>query len=97
MSSESKKRLVLVEAVSLFRNRYVVECPEDHPEYALDTVVMGEAKTFSSEHVGETVVSHRVVGEAEALEICDADNDYGKDWDSSTKKENFFTTEDSLK
>lgn len=97
MSKQNKKCWVLVETVSLFRERFVVECPVEHPEYALDSVVMDEAKVFSSEHIGNNIVSHRVIEEKEALEICDQDNEYSKEWDVLTKKSNFFTTEGDLK
>jgi hypothetical protein len=101
MNSEKEnvgsKSWVLVETVSLFRERYLVQTPKDHPEYALDTVVLEEAKEFSSVHLGETIVSHRVVGEAEALEICDTDNAYARGWDTETKKANFFTPETEAK
>lgn len=83
---------VLVEAISQFRMRYMVEAPDDHPDYALDTVTMNEAKEFSQEHLGETIVSHRVVSEEEALQICDKDNDYLKSWTNEQKKNSFFTT-----
>jgi hypothetical protein len=53
---------------------------------------MNEAKEFSQEHLGETIVSHRVVSKDEALTICDKDNDYTKSWDNETKIKNFFTT-----
>lgn len=83
---------VLIETVSMFRMRYVVEAPDDHPEWALDTVSTNEAKEFSQEHLGETIVSHRVVTEEEALQICDVDNDYLKSWDSDQKKNVLFTS-----
>jgi len=85
------KSWVLVEAVSMFRMRYMVEVPADHPEYALDTVVMQEAEEFSQEHLNETIVSHRVVSEAEALALCDVDNDYTKNWTQEQKMNSFFT------
>ena len=90
---------VLVEAVSMFRERYMVEVPvgvdmygKDKTLWALDTVTMGEAKEFSQEHLGETIVTHRVVTEEEALELCDKDNDYVKKWSDELKIQNFFTT-----
>lgn len=90
---------VLVECISTFRMRYMVEAPDAHPEYALDTVTMNEAKEFSQEHLGETIVSHRVVSEEEAIALCDIDNDYvngkyGNPWTSEQKKNAFFTTMD---
>jgi len=83
---------VLVEAISTFRERYMVEVPKGKAEYALDTVTMEEAKEFSQEHLGETIVSHRVLSKAEALALCDTDNDYTAGWEESTKVRNFFTT-----
>lgn len=83
---------VLVECISTFRTRYMVEVPKGKSEWAMDTVTMNEAKTFSSEHLGEQIVSHRVVTKEEALSLCDTDNDYFKSWDEETKMKNFFTT-----
>jgi len=90
---------VLVECVSTFRQRYMVEVPvgidkygKDKAEWALDTVTMQEAKEFSQEYIGEQIVSHRVVSKEEALALCDKDNDYGSTWPEETKIKNFFTT-----
>jgi hypothetical protein len=83
---------VLVECVSTFRERYMVEVPKGKAEWALDTVTMNEAKEFSQEHIGEQIISHRVVSKEEALTLCDKDNDYGSSWDEELKVKNFFTT-----
>lgn len=83
---------VMVECISTFRERYMVEVPKGHAEYALDTVTMNEAKEFSQEYLGETIVSHRVVTKEMAFKMCDNDNDYTKSWDNETKVKNFFTT-----
>ena len=83
---------VLVECVSTFRERYMVEVPKGKAEWALDTVTLEEAKEFSQEHIGEQIVSHRVISKEEALSLCDKDNDYGSSWDEETKIRNFFTT-----
>lgn len=83
---------VLVETVSTFRMRYMVEVPKGKAEYALDTVTMEEAKDFSQEHLGEQICSHRVVTKEEAIELCDHDNDYTKDWSEDNKFRAFFTT-----
>ena len=48
----NKNVWVLVETVSMYRMRYVIECPADHPEYALDTVTSDNAKEFSQNHIG---------------------------------------------
>jgi len=83
---------VLVECVSTFRQRYMVEVPKGKTLWALDTVTMEEAKEFSQEFIGEQIISHRTVSKKEALELCDKDNDYGSEWDKETKMKNFFTT-----
>jgi len=90
---------VLVEAVSTFRERYMVEVPvgvdrygKDKADWALDTVTLCEAKEFSQEHLGETIVSHRVVTKEEALALCDKDNDYARVWNDELKIKTFFTT-----
>lgn len=83
---------VMVDCVSMFRMRYMVEVPEEHPEYALDTVVMKEAKEFSQEHLDEVIVSHRVMDStAEALVQCDLDNSYCSSWTDEQKINAFFT------
>ena len=94
LSKVKKPVLVMVECVSLFRMRYLVEAPADHPEYALDTVAMNEAKEFSQLHISEDIVSHRIVTEEEALAICDVDNDYLKTWTNEQKLNTFVTTMD---
>lgn len=83
--------LVLVETVSMFRMRYVVEVPKGHSDYALDTVTMNEAKEFSQKHLDETIVSHRVITENQALSMCNIDNDYAKSWTDEAKLQTFFT------
>jgi bifunctional DNA-binding transcriptional regulator/antitoxin component of YhaV-PrlF toxin-antitoxin module len=88
---KKEKVWVMVEAVQQFRMRYLVEVDADHPEWAMDTVVMKEAKEFSQQDMGETIVSHRVVTEEEAFEICDRDNDYTKSWTDEMKMRSFFT------
>ena len=84
---------VMVECISTFRERYMIEAPKDHPEYALDDVTMERPKEFSQKWLGETIVSHRVVSSMEALDICDIDNDYCKEWSDEQKIKAFFTKE----
>jgi hypothetical protein len=97
--TSEKTQWVLVEAVSTFRTRYMVEVPvgtdnygKDKVEWALDTVTMEEAKEFSQEHIGEQIISHRVVSKKEALALCDQDNNYCISWEDELKMNNFFTT-----
>jgi hypothetical protein len=96
----TEKQWVLVECVSQFRQRYMVEVPvgtdqfgKDKSEWALDTVTMNEAKEFSQEHLGETIVSHRVISQADALVLCDKDNAYVAEWTDEQKLDTFFTRE----
>jgi len=84
---------VMVECVSSFRMRYMVEAPAENPEYALDDVTMQTAKEFSQEHIGEQIISHRVMSTAEALVQCDLDNSYCSDWTDEQKMKAFFTKE----
>jgi bifunctional DNA-binding transcriptional regulator/antitoxin component of YhaV-PrlF toxin-antitoxin module len=100
-SFEMKKidtQFVLVECISQFRERYVVEVPtgidklgNDKAEWALDTVTMEEAVEFSQKHLGETIVSHRVISHDELIKLCDEDNEYCKDWSDDKKIEVFVT------
>jgi len=99
MKKKELTQWVLVECVSTFRERYMVEVPvgvdnygKDKSLWALDTVTMQEAKEFSQEHIGEQIISHRVVTKEEALELFDKDNEYFKSWDEETKIKNHFTT-----
>jgi len=92
LTKKEETEWVLVECVSTFRARYMVEVPKGKSEWSLDTVTMEEAKSFSSEHLGEQIVSHRVVSKEEAIALCDTDNDYGAKWAEVIKMENFFTT-----
>ena len=91
IEKNDEKEWVLVECVSQFRQRYMCEVPKGKAEWALDTVTMNEAKEFSQEHLGETIVSHRVIPFMEALELCDIDNDYCSKWNIDKKVEVFFT------
>jgi hypothetical protein len=68
--------IVLVECVSMFRMRYAVETPDDHPEWALDTVTLEEVEEFSQEHLGETIVSHRVISREDLLALHNIDHAY---------------------
>jgi bifunctional DNA-binding transcriptional regulator/antitoxin component of YhaV-PrlF toxin-antitoxin module len=99
MLTKQETEWVLVECVSTFRNRYMVEVPKGTDDYgkdkslwALDTVTMEEAKEFSQEYLGKQIVSHRVLTYDEAIALSDTDNDYTTSWDNDTKVKNFFTT-----
>ena len=84
-------KFTLVECVSTFRMRYVVEVPVGTDDWAADTVVMNEAKEFSQEHIGEQIVSQRDLTREEVIKLCDIDNDYCKSWTEEQKINTFVT------
>lgn len=103
MSEKNKPKpakYVLVEAVQQYRMRYVVELDEDAPEeWALDTVAMNEAKELSQLDLGETIVSHRLLGGIdEAIEVArrDEPNVAGR-WADETVIKNHITKREDYK
>jgi hypothetical protein len=94
---EVETELVLVECISQFRQRYMVEVPKGKAEWAMDTVTLNQAEEFSQAHLGETIVSHRVVSKEEMLALCDKDNDYAKAWNDEHKMKTFVTSWDKQK
>lgn len=83
---------VLVECVSQFRMRYMVEVPKGKADWALDTITCAEAKEFSQEWLGETIVSHRALdSKQEALDLCREGNGYAASWEDDKLVETFFT------
>jgi len=94
---EVETELVLVECISQFRQRYLVEVPKGKAEWAMDTVTLNQAEEFSQAHLGETIVSHRVVSKDEMLALCDKDNDYAKAWNDEHKMKTFVTSWDKQK
>ena len=98
MSEKPETQLILVETVSMFAMRYLVEVPvgiddygNDKSLWALDTVTMQQAKEFSQKHIAENIISHRVISKEEALSTLDVDNEYCKKWSEELKIKNFFT------
>jgi hypothetical protein len=79
------KKLYLVETVSMFRMRYVVEAKKG--EHAGDEVVMrgSDIKEFSQHHVDENILSIRKLSRIEYLDLFDKDNDYLSSWDEEAK------------
>ena len=83
------KKLVMVESLSQFRLRYVIEV-EDDIDHALDEYIMRESdiefKEFSQKHLNPTtIIEHYEITQEEYLEMFDQDNDYLKDWDTERK------------
>ena len=93
-----EKKLYLVETISMFRLRYVVEAREEG--HAMDEVVceMGnhEFQEFSQKHIDEVIVSTRELSATDYMNLFDADNDYLKSWDIGQKMSmiNTITYED---
>lgn len=82
------KKLVMVECISQFRVRFVVEVENDST-HALDEVVMNsdnpDFHEFSQKHLGSVIVSNRDITKQEYLEIFDDDNDYLRSWSDEQK------------
>lgn len=93
-------KFILVETISQYRMRYVVEVPLDHNErenpcsaieWAEDTVTMEEAKEFSQKHIGEFILSSHEITPDHIITLCDEDNHYYASWDKAKKVEVFVT------
>jgi hypothetical protein len=68
----------LVETVSIFRIRYVVDT--ENAEYAQDTVVMNEAEEFGQKHIGENIIGCREVSDDEIPKLFFEDHPYLEQW-----------------
>ena len=77
--------MYLVETVSLFRIRYVIET--ESADHAADEVVMnsGNLSEFSQKHLDEIISSTREIDEAEYLKLFNVDNDYLMNWSDDQK------------
>ena len=93
-------KFVLVETISQYRMRYVIEVPDDHNEreypctanqWAEDTVTAEEMREFSQKWLGEVISSSREVTQEEILKLCDEDNEYLKSWSDEDKLRLFVT------
>ena len=85
-------RLVLVETISTFRERYVLEVLDGvEIRHCLDSVTCEEAETFSSEHLGEHIISHREIDEDEMMAIYKADYLQYASWSADKVKEVLVT------
>ena len=87
MSKKEETEIILVETVQTFHHTYAVRVPKGKAEWALDTVASEEAEEVSQEHLGEQIVTHRVVTEEEYLRVFDKQNDYLKSWTTEQKME----------
>lgn len=68
----------LVETVSMFRIRYVVDC--DSAEHAKDTVTMNETDEFGQLHIDENIVGCREIGDEEIPVLFFEDHPYLVEW-----------------
>lgn len=68
----------LVETVSMFRMRYVVEC--DSPEHAKDEVAMNNVEELGQLHVDENIIGCREVEDAEIARLFFEDAPYLESW-----------------
>lgn len=76
----------LVETISMFRMRYVIEA--NSAADAKDEVTMnndGNLHEFSQHHLDEIITSAREIDRAEYLRMFDEDNDYLQSWDEDQK------------
>lgn len=74
----------LVETVSVFRIRYVIEA--DEASHAADEVVMNNVyNEFSQTHLDELISSVREIDDQEYLRLFDEDNQYIMNWDDEHK------------
>ena len=76
----------LVETISVFRLRYVVEA--ECAEHAKDEVSMnfdGKFHEFSQLHIDEMITSAREIDTKEYLCLYDEDNPHFKDWTDEQK------------
>jgi hypothetical protein len=82
-----EKKLYLVETVSMFRMRYVVEAKE--AEHANDEVVcnLGDLREFSQQHIDENIFTTREISKDEYMRLFAEDNDYLESWSDEQKKQ----------
>lgn len=80
-------KLVMVETLSQFLHRYVVELPDDAPNFkATDHVLFNsEAKEMSQNHLGEMDLSTREITKEEYLRLFNEDNEYLSQWSDEAK------------
>lgn len=93
-------KYVMVDSISMFRMRYVVEVPDDveqgkYPctpeDYAKDSVTCEDVREFSQEHLDEVISSVREVTKEEAIEQFKKDQDYLYSWSDEQIVKNAFT------
>ena len=76
----------LVETISMFRLRYVIEAQDE--THACDEVTMnndGNLREFSQLHLDEIISSSRELSDEEYLVLFNRDNDYLRGWTDEKK------------
>ena len=76
----------LVETISMFRLRYVIEAQDE--THACDEVTMnndGNLSEFSQLHLDEIISSSREISDEEYLALFNRDNDYLAGWTDEEK------------
>ena len=81
--SAPKKQIFLVETISTFRHRYLVEA--ECADYANDDVAMNDGTArerdwWQEKYLGETIVGTRPVTDAEILWLGEIDKNDGSSW-----------------
>ena len=82
---------ILVDCISQYRMRYMIQVPDGEALWALDTVSCEDAKEFSQKWIGETIVSHREISEEDAVKLYKEDNEYLSSWNDDQIKNAGFT------
>jgi hypothetical protein len=93
-------KFILVDTISQYRMRYIIEVPDDHndkeypcsaEQWAMDTVTAEQMKEFSQLWIGESIFSTREIAKEEIIPLCDKENDYCQTWDDEKKMQAFVT------
>jgi hypothetical protein len=81
-------KLVMVETLSQYRMRYVVEVRDVEDAIEIATANSGnfEFEEFSQKHLGTTVISYREINSDEYMRMFNEDNDYLSSWTDEQKK-----------
>lgn len=80
-------KLVMVETLSQFRHRFVVEIPDHAMDYVATDHVRYEddVKEMSQYHLGEVTLSSREITKEEYLKLFNEDNQYLVGWTEESK------------
>jgi hypothetical protein len=80
-------KLVMVETLSQFIHRYVIELPDDYNNICAEGLVAASnAEEMSQRHISESILSSREITEEEYFKLFNQDNDYLSTWTDEQKK-----------